>query len=384
MAIMKFNGIGISAMAGAVPSHVIENLKYTEFFPQDQVNEVVEKVGVYERRFADSQTCSSDLCFAAAQKLILDNDIDRSEIDLLVFISQTQDYRMPATSITLQHRLGLPSSCIAFDINLGCSAFIYGMSVVYGMMQNKGIRKALILDGETRSKVYGPRDRRSAFIFGDGGVAALVERDEKFGETTLSLNSDGSRADLIMIKAGGYRHPSTPETLEERVVDEYGNMRSQEQGYMKGGDVFNFVIREIPRDLKRTLAESGKTTDELDYIVFHQANNFINSYIAKKMKLDVDKIPHTIEKFGNTSSVSVPLTIVSELKGKLNGSKTLMLSAFGVGMTWASAIASFVDTKISDIVEVAEGQPVDESLRREYSPIERDSEESETKPQKDE
>lgn len=371
-------------MAGAVPSHIIENLKYTEFFPQEQVNEVVEKVGVYERRFADAQTCSSDLCFAAAQKLFADNDIDRSEIDLLVFISQTQDYRMPATACTLQHRLGLPNSCIAFDINLGCSAFIYGMSVVYSMMQQSGLRKALILDGETRSKVYGPRDRRSAFIFGDGGVAALVERDEKFGETTLSLNSDGSRADLIMIKAGGYRHPSTPNTLKERVVDEYGNMRSEEQGYMKGGDVFNFVIREIPRDLKKALAESGKTVEELDYIVFHQANNFINSYIAKKMKLDVNKIPHTIEKFGNTSSVSVPLTIVSELRGKLEGEKTLMMSAFGVGMTWASAVASFVDTKISEIVEVCEGQPVDESLRREYTPIEGESEESDTHPNKDE
>jgi len=345
---------------------------------------VVEKVGVYERRFADAATCSSDLCFAAAQKLFLDNNIDRSDIDLLVFISQTADYRMPATACTLQHRLGLPSSCIAFDINLGCSAFIYGMSVVYSMMQNSGLRKAMILDGETRSKVYGPRDRRSAFIFGDGGVAALVERSEKFGETTISMNSDGSRADLIMIKAGGYRHPSTPETLTERVVDEYGNMRSDEQGYMKGGDVFNFVIREIPKDLKRIIAESGKTVEDFDYIVFHQANNFINSYIAKKMKLDVAKIPHTIEKFGNTSSVSVPLTLVSELRGKMDGNKTLLLSAFGVGMTWASAVVPFVNCKISEIVEVCEGQPVDESLRREYTPIERDSEESETKPQKDE
>ena len=256
MAFLKFKGIGITAMAGAVPKKVIKNLEYTEFFPEDQVKEVVEKVGIYERRFADEQTCSSDLCFAAAQKLIIDNDIDRDEIDLLVFISQTQDYRMPATSITLQHRLGLKQSCIAFDVNLGCSAFIYGMSVVYSMMQTGNIRKALILDGETRSKVYGPRDRRSAFIFGDGGVAALVERDEKFGETTLSLNSDGSRADLIMIKAGGYRHMSTPETLKERVVDEYGNMRSDEQGYMKGGDVFNFVIREIPRDIKKTIADN--------------------------------------------------------------------------------------------------------------------------------
>jgi 3-oxoacyl-[acyl-carrier-protein] synthase-3 len=383
MAFMKFNGVGISAMAGAVPKQIIDNLQYTESFPEDQVKEVVEKVGVYHRRFADIKTCSSDLCFAAAQKLIIDNDINRDEIDLLVFISQTADYRMPATSITLQHRLGLSNSCIAFDINLGCSAFIYGLSVVYSMMQNGTIRKALILDGETRSKVYGPRDRRSAFIFGDGAVAALVERNEKFGETTLSLNSDGSRADLIMIKAGGYRHMSSAETVKEHVVDELGNMRSDEQGYMKGGDVFNFVIREIPRDIKKTIAESGKSVDEIDYFCFHQANNFINSYIAKKMKLDVTKIPHTIEKFGNTSSVSVPLTIVSELKDKLAGNKTLMLSAFGVGMTWATGIVSFADTKISDIVEVENGQPVDEYLQREYTPIERDSEESETKPQVD-
>ncbi len=383
MAYLKFDGVGITAMAAAVPSRVIENLKYTDFFPEDQVKEVVEKVGIYERRFADEETCSSDLCFAAAQKLFLDNNIDREEIDLLVFISQTQDYRMPATSITLQHRLGLKNTCIAFDVNLGCSAFIYGLSVVYSMMQAGTIRKALILDGETRSKVYGPRDRRSAFIFGDGGVAALVERNDKFGETVLSLNSDGSRADLIMIKAGVYRHMSTPETLKERVVDEYGNMRSDEQGYMKGGDVFNFVIREIPKDIKRTLEYAGKTTDDLDYMVFHQANNFINAYIAKKMKLDVTKVPHTIEKFGNTSSVSVPLTIVSELKGKLDGPKTVLMSAFGVGMTWATGIVSFADTKISDIVEVEKGQPVDENLRREYSPIERESEESETKPQRD-
>lgn len=383
MAFLKFKGIGITAMAGAVPKKVIKNLEYTEFFPEDQVKEVVEKVGIYERRFADEKTCSSDLCFAAAQKLINDNNIDRDEIDLLVFISQTPDYRMPATSITLQHRLGLRQSCIAFDVNLGCSAFIYGMSVVYSMMQTGNIRKALILDGETRSKVYGPRDRRSAFIFGDGGVAALVERDQKFGETTLSLNSDGSRADLIMIKAGGYRHMSTPETLKERVVDEYGNMRSDEQGYMKGGDVFNFVIREIPRDIKKTIAEAGKTVDEIDYFCFHQANNFINSYIAKKMKLDLEKIPHTIEKFGNTSSVSVPLTVISELKDRLEGRKTLMLSAFGVGMTWATGVVSFVDTRISDIVEVENGLPCDVSLHREYTPIEGESEESATHPNRE-
>lgn len=356
MAMLSYGGIGITAMAGAVPRKIINNYEYTEHFPANQVREVVDKVGVFERRFADSETCSSDLCCAAAEKLIEDNAIDKREIDLLVFLSQTPDYRMPATSICLQERLGLSQSCIAFDMQMGCAGFCYAMSVVYGMMQGGNIRKALILDGETRSKVYSPKDRRSAFIFGDGGVAALVERNEKFGKSWFSLNSDGSRYDLIMIKGGGYRHPSSAETLEEKVVDEYGNIRSDEQGYMRGGDVFNFVIREIPRDIKKTLEYSGLAKEQIDYIVFHQANNFINSYIAKKMKLDTDKIPHTIEKFGNTSSVSVPLTIVSELKKKLGGKKTLLMSAFGVGMSWATAIVPFVDCKISEIVEVEHGK----------------------------
>lgn len=358
MAMLCYEGIGITAMSAAVPRCIINNLEYTEFFPADQVKEVVDKVGVLERRFADEKTCSSDLCFAAAERLIADNNIDRNEIDLLVFLSQTPDYRMPATSIILQDRLGLPQSCVAFDMQLGCAGFCYAMSVVYGMMQSGNIRKALILDGETRSKVYSPKDRRSAFIFGDGGVAALVEKNEKFGKSWFSLNSDGSRYDLIMIKGGGYRNMSSEETLKERVVDEYGNIRSDEQGYMRGGDVFNFVIREIPRDIKKTIEFSGVDKDSIDYIVFHQANNFINTYIAKKMKLDADKIPHTIEKFGNTSSVSVPLTIVSELKDKLEGNKTLLLSAFGVGMCWATGIVPFVDCKVSEIVEVENGEAV--------------------------
>lgn len=352
MAYMNFNGVGVTAMAAAVPHTVIDNYKYTQYFPEDQVKEVVDKIGIYQRRFADDKTCSSDLCFAAAEKLIADNNINREEIDLLVFISQTPDYRMPATSVLLQDRLKLPNSTIAFDINLGCSAFIYGLSVVYSMMQNKGLRKALLLDGETRSKVYSPKDRRSAFLFGDGGVAALIERDEKFGESYFSLNSDGSRGDLIKINGGGYRNPSSIETLKERVVDEYGNIRSDEQGYMNGGDVFNFVIREIPKDIKKLLTASGVDVQKLDYYMFHQANNFINTYLAKKLKLDTSKIPSTIDKYGNTSSVSVPLTIVDQLKGKLNGKNELLLSAFGVGMTWATAIVSFVDTRISDVVEV--------------------------------
>lgn len=353
MATIKFNGLGISAMSAAVPKNIIRNYEYTQYFSKEDVHDIVDKIGVYERRFVDNDVCSSDLCFAAAEKLFSDNDIDRSEIDLLVFISQTPDYKMPATSVLLQNRLGLPTSTMAFDINLGCSAFIYGLSVVFGLLQTDSIRKALILNGETRSKVYSPKDRRTAFIFGDAGVAAIVEKDEvKFGDSFFAFHSDGAGEDLIKIPAGGYRKQSSVETLEEKVVDEFGNIRSEEQGYMNGSDVFNFVIREIPKDIKQLLEFSNKEIENIDYYVFHQANSFINSYLAKKLKLNTDKIPTTIEKYGNTSSVSVPLTIVSELKNKLTDKTELLLSAFGVGMTWASAIMTMNECKISDIVEL--------------------------------
>ena len=354
MALLTFNNVGITAMSACVPRRVIDNYHYDlDIWPEEEVRKVVDKVGVSERRFVDDNTCSSDLCFAAAEKLIADNNIDKTEIDLLVFLSQTPDYRMPATSILLQDRLGLSMTTMAFDISLGCSGFISALSVIYSMMQNNGFRKALLLNGETRSKVYSRKDRREAFIFGDAGIAALIERDEKFGQSHFSLNSDGSRGNLIMIKGGGYRNMSSIESLKEKVVDEYGNIRSDEQGSMKGADVFNFVIVEVPKDIKRLMAATGEDIQTMDYYVFHQANAFINNYIAKKMKLNKERIPWTIQKYGNTSSVSVPLTIVSELKDKMQGKKKLMLSAFGVGMAWATAIVPFVDCQISDIVEIS-------------------------------
>jgi 3-oxoacyl-[acyl-carrier-protein] synthase III len=352
MAFLEFTNVGITGLSAAVPRTVINNYEYTTWFPKEDVKEIIDKVGIKERRFADDKTCSSDLCFAAADKLIAKMEVDRSEIDLLVFVSQTPDYRMPATSVLLQHRLGLSKSTMAFDLNLGCSGFIYGLSVIYALMQNSGLRKALLLDGETRSRIYSPKDRKTAFLFGDGGIAALIEKDEKFGKSYFSLNSDGSLEDLIKINAGGYRNPSSIETLQEKVVDEYGNIRSEEHGYMNGSEVFNFVIKEIPKDIKATLDFAGRTKENIDFFVFHQANDFMNNYLMKKLKLTADQVPSTIAEYGNTSSVSIPLTIVSELKNQLKENKTLLLSGFGVGMTWATAILNFEDCIITDIVEI--------------------------------
>jgi 3-oxoacyl-[acyl-carrier-protein] synthase-3 len=350
MATLSFEHVGITAMAAAVPVKIIYNLEYTDHFPPEEAKQVVEKIGVYQRRFAEPGICSSDLCFAAAEKLITDNDIDRSEIDLLVFVSQTPDYRMPATSVILQDRLNLTHNTIAFDLTLGCSGFIYGLAVIFSMMEHSGLRKALLLDGETRSRIYSPKDRQAAFLFGDGGAAALIERSPAFSMSYFSLNSDGSKEDLIKMKAGGYRFPTSAETLKERVVDENGNIRSDEHGYMNGSEVFTFVIKEVPADMKKILEFSGNNLSDIDFFIFHQANLFINSHLARKLKLDSEKVPSTIQKYGNTSSVSIPLTMVSELKGKLDNKKVLM-SGFGVGMTWASCIIDTGKCRISEIVE---------------------------------
>lgn len=355
MAKLHFSNIGIRALAAAVPANTIDNRAYTEHFPAEDVKQIVEKTGIEQRRFAPDGMTASDLCFSAAEKLFEENEVALDEIDALIFISQTPDYRMPATSVILQDRLGLPKSTLAFDMNLGCSAFVYGLSVAYSYMQNQGFRNVLVLDGETRSRVYHPKDRKTAFLFGDGGVAALISRDEAYGDSYFSLHSDGSRESLIKIDAGGYRNPSSPETLKEKVVDEHGNIRTDEHGYMNGADVFNFVIREIPKDFKETLEFAGVDKEGIDYFVFHQANMYMNDYLGKKLKLNSDKVPISLNCFGNTSSVSIPLTIVHALQNELKAKEQakLLLCGFGVGMSWATAILNTSHLNVSDLVEVS-------------------------------
>ena len=355
MANLSFQHVGISAIAAAVPANIIENSQYMpESYTQEERDEIVSKTGIYQRRHAPNDLCSSDLCFAAANHLFNSYNIKREEIDLLIFVSQTPDYRMPATSIILQHKLGLNKSAAAFDISLGCSGFVYALSVAFSMMQSGSIKKALLLDGETRSRVYSAKDRKTGFLFGDGGVAALLEYDPlRFKSSYFSLHSDGSREDLIKMDAGGYRIPSSIETLTEKLVDEHGNIRSMEHGYMNGADVFNFVLQEIPNDVNSILNTAKLNKSEIDYFLFHQANDYMNSYLIKKFGLDKTKVPSSISKFGNTSSVSIPLTLVSELDNtQLQGEKNMLLCGFGVGMSWASAVMQTNNLFNAGLIEV--------------------------------
>jgi 3-oxoacyl-[acyl-carrier-protein] synthase III len=352
LAKIKFKDIGISHLYGCVPKNRVKNRSYTKHFSSDTANAIVEKTGIEERRFAPPGVCASDLCYEAAKVLIEKEHINKHDISFLIFVSQTPDYRMPATAITLQDRLGLGKDTMAFDLSLGCSGFVYGLSTLFGLMQGSGTGKGLLLVGETRSRVYSPEDRRTAFLFGDAGIACLVDRDTKYGDVFFELFSDGSHQHLIKMDAGGYRNPSTPETLMMKVRDEEGNSRSDEHGYMDGGEVFNFVLEHIPKSIKSICNWAEIDLNELQYYAFHQANLFMNDYLVKKLKLNPSKVLSNVNRFGNTSSVSIPLALITELPDIKDAYKKYsLLSGFGVGMSWANALIDVNHVKIGELIE---------------------------------
>jgi 3-oxoacyl-[acyl-carrier-protein] synthase-3 len=352
MAILSFDRIGITGVGACVPKQKIINREFTGFFTSMEIEAAIQKSGVSERRIADDKTCASDLCFAAAEALLDEMSIDRDGIDVLIFVTQTPDYRMPITGTILQDRLGLAKTTAAFDISLGASGYVYGLALAYSFAQQESIRKVLLLDGETRTKVYSFKDKVAGFLCGDGGSATIVEKIDHANPTYFSLNSDGAGSRIIWIKGGGYRYPSSAETLREKEHED-GSIRCDEQVVVDVAGFFDFASREIPADMVRIFEYAGENYEAIDFYLLHQADKFLSDQIAKKMKLPDDKLPSSIHKFGNISSVSIPLTMVSEIRDELQQDKNrLFLSGFGAGLSWASAITSTNRCLIPKLVEI--------------------------------
>ena len=352
MAILKFNNIGIKAVAACVPPDIRYNKDLTYLIPEEEIDKVINSIGIEERRYADADTCSSDLCEKAA-KVILDSPLlegSVESIDALIFVSQTSDYHQPATAPLLQHKLGLPDTCLCFDINLACSGYVYGLATAYSFAQQPTINNVLLLVGETMSKTVSQHDKVSTPLFGDAGTASLIGKGD-FGESVFSLHSNGAGSDVIKMQYGGYRHPSCPEGFIPH-TDAEGNIRNGEQFYMNGIDVFNFGMSVEPRDIKNLLKEVGVTNEELDLLIYHQANKFMTDFFSKRLKISSEKTPYSLRKYGNTSSASIPLTISSELTGDkyLNRDKTI-LTGFGAGLSWASVFLNLSKTKIYPVKE---------------------------------
>ena len=348
MAKITFHGVGIKALSACVPPEVVYNKDLGYLIPEEEIEKTINNIGIIERRIAAPDVMASDLCYKAAQQLMADNDIAPESIDVLLFMSQTPDYRIPATSCLLQHRLGLPRETMCFDISLGCSGYLFALSTAFAYASMEGINRVLLLDGETFSKIVNRRDKVDWPLYGDAGTATLIEKGD-YGDSTFMLYTDGSGEDTLKIHAG-MRNPITPESCVEREQED-GNIRSDLEVYMDGMDVFNFAISKVPKSIKQLLKETEKSVDDVDYLIFHQANRFMMDFFVKKLKMDPDRVPYCIHKYGNTSSASVPLTISSELCGKLDGNHTMLMRGFGAGLSWGSALMSMHDCKVSPVIE---------------------------------
>ena len=343
MAFFEFRNVRVAGFSAGVPANIVSNLGGG--VSQDYDNEdFIKTTGILERRF-DERFTSSDLCYDAAERLISDLKWDKSEIDALIFVSQYADYIVPATACILQNRLHLSTECYAMDIPLGCSGWVYGLSSAVALLQNGHIRKALLLCGDAK--------RRVPFndpLFGHAGTATALEYREGAAGFRFHFGTDGSGYDAIMIPDGGARNQITPESFKEEVID--GRRYNRLQTRMKGMDVFAFGISTAPKSVKKLAEHFGFDYQTADYYVFHQANMKMNNLIAKKLKLDEEKVPSCMYRFGNTSSASIPLTIVTQLKGKIEERPTKFICCgFGVGLSWGTVAFATDHIVISDLVE---------------------------------
>lgn len=329
-------GIALRGIVTAVPPAVSRTADYTPLTEAERAK-FAAGTGIEERRVAAAGQCASDLCIAAAEELLARLAWDKSSVQALVMITQTGDHPVPATAIIVQHKLGLPTSCAAFDINLGCSSYPYGLAVLGSMMRTLGLRRAVLLVGDVSTRLCSYNDKSSWPLFGDAGSATALEVDDAAAPMHFDLNSDGSGKDAIIVEAGGLaaRNPAGADTFAETELAP-GIARHASNLQLKGADIFSFAISAVPPSIRRVLDRAGWELDSIDHVVLHQANKMINDFIRKKLGYPADKALSTLKDYGNTSSVSIPLTLCAGAN-RLQAGGRVLLSGFGVGLSWASA-----------------------------------------------
>lgn len=335
MAHQIINNIQIKGISTCVPKNVELNEAYP-FFIEGEADKVINSTGIKKRHIAPEDVTASDLCLQAAEELISNLNWDKDQIDLLIFVSQSHDYILPATSCVLQGKLNLPVTCACFDISYGCSGWIYGMAVISSLMSCGYMKKGLLLVGDTPSKFKNRKDKTAWPLFGDAGSATAIEFKEGANPIYFSLFSEGSKYESIIIPEGGCRVPFNDNSLKENKYGE-GIVRRPIDSVMDGMNVFSFGMTKGPEVTLDVLGLANKSIDDINYFFFHQANLFMNEKIRKKLKISPEKVPYSLEEYGNTSCTTIPLTIDYNFKNPkdLNG-KEIVATAFGVGLSWGA------------------------------------------------
>lgn len=350
MAFFKINNVRVCGMSACVPKQVEENAdiysKWGDF------SNFLGTTGIERRHIVPQEVCSSDLCIAAAEKLINELRWEKESIDAIVFVTQTADYILPATSPIIQDRLGLGEECYTLDISLGCSGWVYAMSALAALLQNGCMKRGLVLAGETPSKGCSAEDKSTWPLFGDAGTATAIEYDEEATPMLFHMCTDGSGKDTIIINDGGFRNATTTASLA-LVEHEEGVVRNKLQLELDGMNVFSFGITKAPKSVKKLLENYEIDKDSVDKFVFHQANLFMNEKIRKKLKLEEDKVPYSLKDFGNTSSASIPLTLVTQNSEELTSKKLNIIGCgFGVGLSWGSVYFETENIVCPELIEL--------------------------------
>ncbi len=343
MATAVFKGVKITGIACAVPTHIDSIYNFADSFGQENVEKFIATTGVIERHFVSEYQTNSDLCYAAAERLISYKNYEKESIDGVILVTQTPDYARPATAHILHKRLGLSKDCMAMDINLGCSGFVYGLNVAAAMIQSGALRRILLCCGEAHTILSPTDDKSSSMLFGDAGSAVIVEAGEDTIHTLLKADGEGYQAIL------------TP-GINARVkidIEHFDYSRVKET--MDGGAVFEFAIIQVPRAFKEYFKIFGGTINDFDYCIFHQANLFMLEHIRKKIKLPKEKMPISMDRYGNTSSVSIPLTIADLCQREACPEQIHFISSgFGVGLSWGVADFTLDRKDILPVIETDE------------------------------
>lgn len=343
----------ISGVVTAIPSTCLRIEDEVDYYAGDirQVERLRKTIGVNVRHVVDDNTTAGDLCEVAAKALFDRGKYSIADTDCVLCITQTPDFFQPPTSACIQGRLGLSDECAAFDINLGCSGFVYGLWLGGMMIETGSCQQVLLLAGDTISRCVNLRDRSVAPLFGDAGSATLIVRSEEAVPAWYCLHTDGTRWDAIQVPAGAFRRPKSKETGIE-TADLDGNYRSLDNLHVHGADVFNFSIKEEPESVRRLLSFSGHQVSDVDYFIFHQANRYIVSNIARRLRIPPEKAPsETFSRYGNQSCASIPGTICDVLGPlAMDGPIKIVMSGFGVGLSWASTLTSLKHLEVCEMV----------------------------------
>lgn len=322
----------IKAISYYLPEKIVTNEQLVEEFPEWTVEKIADKVGVNQRHIAENETIS-DMAVKAAENLFSENpDINRDSIDFVLVCTQSPDYFLPSTACIVQNRLGLKKACGAFDFNLGCSGYEYGLATAKGYIAAGIASNILLITSEAYNKHIHPRDKGNRTIFGDAATATLVS-PEGFAEIgNFVLGTDGSGAEGLIVRTGG---KAFPERANDLSFDDNGNPHSSDHLYMNGSEIFNFTLRVVPKMVKQTLEKNEMKMEDIDLFIFHQANIFMLNHLRKKLKIEEEKFFVNMAEVGNTVSSTIPLALYDACKaGILRGN--VLLAGFGVGLSWGA------------------------------------------------